>query len=114
GLPTSTLKVYIAAIAAHQPTHSEASSLFQHPTVKQFLKGLKNLCPTQNHLVPQWSLTIIFNRLIRFPFEPIGAVSLHMLSLKTAFLLAITSVCRSSELTALHADPPFLQFHPNK
>ncbi|KAJ7317129.1 hypothetical protein JRQ81_003291 [Phrynocephalus forsythii] len=114
GLTASTLKVYTADIIAHQPTHSEAASLFQHPTVKQFLKGLKNLCPTQNCPVPQWSLTIILNRLTRFPFEPMGSISVHMLSLKIAFLLAITSAHRSSELTALHVDPPFLQFHPNK
>lgn len=43
-----------------------------------------------------------------------ATTSEQLLSLKTLFLVAITSVRRASELAALHVHPPFLQFHPLK
>ena len=48
------------------------------------------------------------------PFEPLAAASEWLLTLKRAFLLAITSACRAGELAALRVDPPFLQFHLDK
>ncbi|KAJ7335336.1 hypothetical protein JRQ81_013277 [Phrynocephalus forsythii] len=114
GLFISTLKVYIAAVVAHQPPDSEAADFFKHPTLKQFLQGARNLCPDRAPIPPQWSLNVVLKRLTRPPFEPLASVPLHMLSVKLAFLLAITSARRASELAALRSDPPFLQFHLEK
>uniref|UniRef100_A0ABM5F2Z8 Uncharacterized protein n=1 Tax=Pogona vitticeps TaxID=103695 RepID=A0ABM5F2Z8_9SAUR len=114
GLSQSTIQVYLSAIMAHQPDNSPSSKLFSHPTVKKFLKGLNNMCPPQQHITPQWSLQLVLNALMRHPFEPMASIDFKFLTLKAAFLVAITSAKRASELSALRADPPFIQFHPDK
>uniref|UniRef100_A0A8C4YQU8 Dedicator of cytokinesis 7 n=1 Tax=Gopherus evgoodei TaxID=1825980 RepID=A0A8C4YQU8_9SAUR len=48
------------------------------------------------------------------PFEPLATCSLLYLSWKTAFLVAITSARRVSELRALVVDPPYTVFHKDK
>ena len=52
--------------------------------------------------------------LVRPPFEPIVSSNFKLLSLKTSFLVAITSAKRASELAALRSDPPFIQFYLDK
>lgn len=48
------------------------------------------------------------------PFEPMSIVDLQLLSWKIAFLVAITSAKRASELCAFRADPPYTLFHADK
>ena len=62
----------------------------------------------------QWSLPLVLHWLTRAPFEPLATVSVHLLSLKTPFLVAITFARRALELAALRVDSPFLQFHSDK
>lgn len=112
GLSHSTLKVYMAAIVANQPSDSPAAALFLHTTLKTFLKGVKNIRPRTHSPAPQWSLRLVLQRLMCPPFEPMGSTSLWLLSLKALFLVAITSARRACELAAY--DQPYLQFHPNK
>ncbi|KAJ7332170.1 hypothetical protein JRQ81_014350 [Phrynocephalus forsythii] len=114
GLSISTLRVYIAAVVYHQPTGSEGSHLFKHPTLKLFLQGLRNTRPHHCPPTPQWSLNIVLQAHKGRPFEPMATAPLLLLSLKTCFLIAITSARRASELAALRMDPPFLQFYPDK
>ncbi|KAJ7332628.1 hypothetical protein JRQ81_014808 [Phrynocephalus forsythii] len=114
GLSLPTLKVYTAAVVAHQPANSPSADLFKHPTLKQFLRGANSLRPHRAPVPPQWSLNLVLKHLTRPPFKPLATIPLHMLSVKLVFLLAITSARRSSELAALRSDPPFLQFHPEK
>ncbi|XP_078246542.1 uncharacterized protein LOC144588170 [Pogona vitticeps] len=114
GLSLSTLKVYTAAIVAFQPSGSESSRWFSHPTFKAFFKGLSNMRPPAKKPVPQWSLQTVLHCLTRHPFEPMASCDLKFLSFKTLFLVAITSARRASELAALRADPPYLQFFKDK
>uniref|UniRef100_A0ABM5FV79 Uncharacterized protein n=1 Tax=Pogona vitticeps TaxID=103695 RepID=A0ABM5FV79_9SAUR len=100
-LSVSTLKVYIAAIVSFQPTGSSASRLFSHPTVKTFLKGVAHARPPVKRPVPQWSLHLVLQALMRPPFEPLATCDLKMLSFKVLFLVAITSARRASELAHL-------------
>ncbi|XP_075781544.1 uncharacterized protein LOC142828046 [Pelodiscus sinensis] len=109
GLALSSLKVHLAAISAfHHPV--EGSSLFSHVITKRFLKGLINLYPPRRALSPSWNLDLVLDTIMYPPFEPLASVSLHMLTMKTVFLLAITSARRVSELGALMASPPFMVF----
>ncbi|KAG6932311.1 hypothetical protein G0U57_021645 [Chelydra serpentina] len=48
------------------------------------------------------------------PFEPMATCSMLYLSWKTAFLVAITSARRVSELRALTSEPPYTVFHRDK
>ena len=114
GLAVATIKVYLSAIVAHQPHSSDSARLFSHPKLKLFLKGLSNLRPTARSPLPQWSLHLVLYALTRPPFEPLASTDLRLLSFKTLFLVAITSARRASELAALRADPPYLQFFLDK
>ena len=70
--------------------------------------------PPVRRPLPQWSLQVVLHSLVHPPFEPMATCDLKFLSLKTLFLVAITSACRASELAALRADPPYLQFFKDK
>ncbi|KAF7250063.1 Protein P [Varanus komodoensis] len=113
GLKPSSIKVYIAALS-HYRGAIHGFSLFTQPLIKRFLRGLNNLNPTVRSLMPTWSLSVVLHALTRSPFEPMATIDLRLVSWKTAFLVAVTSARRSSELCALRVDPPFLNFHKEK
>nr|XP_025033567.1 uncharacterized protein LOC112543511 [Pelodiscus sinensis] len=109
GLTLSSLRVHLAAISAfHQPVGG--SALFSHAITKRFLKGLQNLYPPRSAPSPSWNLDLVLDTIMHPPFEPLASVSLHILTMKTIFLLAITSARRVGELGALMASPPFTVF----
>lgn len=100
----------VGAIAAfHYPV--EGKSMFSHPMMTRFLKGLANLNPPRRPLPPAWSLHLVLDVLTRPPFEPLATVPLSMLTMKVLFLLAITSAHRVSELSALMSTPPYTVFN---
>ncbi len=76
-LSPSTLKVYVAAIAAHHDA-VDGRSLGKHDLIVRFLN------PSRPPLVPSWDLSIVLAGLQRGPFEPLDSVELKFLSLKTA------------------------------
>ncbi len=92
-LSPSTLKVYVAAIAAHHDA-VDGRSLGKHDLIVRFLKGARRLNPSRPPLVPSWDLSIVLAGLQRGPFEPLDSVELKFLSLKTALLTALTSIKR--------------------
>ncbi|KAF7245508.1 G2/mitotic-specific cyclin-B [Varanus komodoensis] len=113
GLKPSSVKVYTAAIAYYRGL-VDGSPLFSHPILKRFLKGLYNLNPSIRPVMPTWSLSVVLQALMKAPFEPLATVDLRLVSWKTAFLVAVTSARRASELCALRIDPPYLNFHREK
>ncbi|XP_074850272.1 uncharacterized protein LOC142013107 [Carettochelys insculpta] len=108
-LSLSSLKVHLAAISAFRYTE-EGPTVFTHPIITRFLKGLVNLYPPRKPLPLSWSLDLVLSTLSGPPFEPLATVSLRLLTMKTAFLLAITSAHRVSELAAVMATPPCTVF----
>lgn len=56
---------------------------------------------------PLWDFSLVVEALTRAPFEPLAQVSFKLLSLKTAFLLAITLARRVGDLQALSIKEPF-------
>ena len=50
--------------------------------------------------LPKWNLTVVLNELTKVPFEPMKDTDLKHLTLKTAFLLALASGKRCSEIQA--------------
>ena len=72
----------------------------------KFLKGAQRLRPRRLPSVPAWQLNVVLQALTRSPFEPLADVDIKWLSLKVAFLLAVTSAKRIGGLHALsvHAD----------
>lgn len=100
GLLPSTIRRQVAALSTVL-TCSDSVSLSQHPAVSSFLKGAVSSCPPVIHRYPSWDLPKVLQSLISSPFEPLSSCSLQFLSLKVAFLIAITSARRISELAAL-------------
>ncbi|KAL0161017.1 hypothetical protein M9458_044742, partial [Cirrhinus mrigala] len=92
GLSHSTLKVYVAAIAAyHAPLCG--LSMGKDPLVSHFLRGALRLRPPVRSRVPSWDLP---------PFEPIEEISDRHLTIKTVLLIAITSLKRGLAKAFLH------------
>ncbi|KAI2657596.1 Transposon Ty3-G Gag-Pol polyprotein [Labeo rohita] len=111
GLSHSTLKVYVAAIAAyHAPLGG--LSVGKDPLVSRFLRGALRLRPPVRSRFPSWDLSLVLEALCRPPFEPIEEISDRHLTIKTVLLIAITSLKRVGDLQALSVAPSFLDFAP--
>jgi hypothetical protein len=112
GRTPSTLKVYVAAIAAsHDPV--EGRTLGKNHLVVRFLRGARRINPPRPPSVPIWDLATVLDALKSAPFEPLRTVHLKQLSLKTALLLALASVKRVGDLHALSSSAACLEFGPN-
>lgn len=111
GLAPSTIKVYAAAISARH-ARVEGRTVGSHPLVARFLKGTLRLRPPRRSRVPTWDLSLVLQALCSAPFEPLSTADISWLSLKTAFLLTITSARRVSELHALSVSEDCLRWHP--
>ncbi|XP_061589562.1 LOW QUALITY PROTEIN: nucleolar protein 14 [Cololabis saira] len=96
----STLKVHVAVISVHHG-HIDGRPVGAHYWVAQFLWGARRLRPPRLQRAAAWDLPLVLQALGVAPFEPMAGGSLGTTSWKTAFLLAITSVKRVSELHAL-------------
>ncbi|KAI2651171.1 Transposon Ty3-G Gag-Pol polyprotein [Labeo rohita] len=111
GLAHSTLKVYVAAISAyHAPLGG--MSVGRNPLVTRFLRGALRLRPPTRPHIPTWDLAVVLEALCRPPFEPIEEIPDRLLTIKTALLLALTSLKRVGDLQALSVAPSHLEFAP--
>ncbi len=111
GLTHSTLKVYVAAISAYHASLG-GQSVGRHPLVTRFLRSVLRLRPPVWSRIPPWDLAVVLEALCRPHFEPIEEISDRHLTLKTVFLLAITSLKRVGDLQALSVAPTHLDFAP--
>ncbi len=110
-LSPSTLKVYVAAIAAnHNPV--EGKSVGKHDWVVRFLRGARRLNPPRPPSIPSWDLSLVLRALQQGPFEPLQTVEPKFLSMKTLLLLALASIKRVGDLHAFSVDDSCLQFGP--
>ncbi|XP_067326085.1 uncharacterized protein [Anolis sagrei] len=113
GLSLSSLKCYLAAIAWYRRKEG-LPSLFSDHLVKLFLRGFGNVRPTVAPITPSWSLEVVLSSLQSSPYNPMATCEISYLTWKTAFLVAITSARRVSEICALRSDEPYLRFHKDK
>ncbi|KAL0190467.1 hypothetical protein M9458_013165, partial [Cirrhinus mrigala] len=101
----------IAAISAyHAPLGG--LSVGKDPLVTRFLCGVLRLRPPVRPHVPTWDLAVVLEALCRPPFKPIEEISLWFLTIKTALLLALTSLKRVGDLQALSVAPSHFDFAP--
>ena len=56
--------------------------------------------PKSSRNLPKWNLSVVLNELTKAPFEPMKDTDLKHLTLKIAFLLALASGKRRSEIHA--------------
>ena len=106
----STIRGYRSAIAAVHSGFSDGSGISSSPYLSKLLRSFFLKRPPMTKLVPAWSLPRVLEALARPPFEPMATSSLHHLSMKTAFLIAIASGQRRSALHALCLTPGHIRW----
>ena len=68
--------------------------------LKKLLSNFGVERPRSDRSLPQWDLALVMRRLTRAPFEPMRSAHISAVSWKTAFLVALASAKRRSELRA--------------
>ena len=94
----STIDGYRTAIV---DTLSPTGQHIAHNTdLHRFLSSFHRDRPKSSRNLPHWNLSVVLNELTKAPFEPMKDTDLKHLTLKTAFLLALASGKRRSEIHA--------------
>ena len=109
GLQYNTICVHRSSISRYHPG-IDGMKVGQHPLISQFIRGVFNVRPPKRQLIPSWDLLEVLEVLRNPPFAPTSSLNLKNLTLKTIFLVAITSARRVSEIQALGRFSPFLRF----
>ena len=68
--------------------------------LNRLLSSFHRDCPKSSRNLPKWNLSLVLNELTKAPFERMKDTDLKHLTLKTAFLLALASGKRCSEIHA--------------
>jgi len=104
----STLKVYVASIAAHHKA-VEGKSKGKPDLIIRFLRGARRLNPPSPPLVPSLDLSVVLTALQSALFEPLQSVELKFLSIKTDSWLHWTPL---GGLHTFYLDRACLEFRP--
>ena len=72
----------------------------QSSDLNRLLSSFHRDCPKSSRNLPKWNISVVLNELTKAPFEPMKDTDLKHLTLKTAFLLALASGNRRSEIHA--------------
>ena len=98
-LSCSAIKGYRSALS--QVFIHRGIDISSSPEISMLFRNFEQSIPPRTIPQPKWDLNIVLQSLIRAPFEPISAISLRNLTLKTVFLLALASAKRVSEIHGL-------------
>ncbi len=110
GAAATTLRVYVAAIAARR--EMDEIPLGRHRLVSAFMRGVRRLRPVRPTAVPSWDLSVVLEGLVTAPFKPLESASERILTLKVALLLALTSLKRVGDLQAFSVSETCMDFAP--
>ncbi len=103
-LSPSTLKVYVAAIAANHDS-VEGKSVGKYNSVIRFLRGARRLNPPRPPSIPSWDLSLVLTALQQGLFEPLQTVEpKFQRKRKTLLLLALASIKRVGDLHAFSVE----------
>ncbi len=106
----TTLKVYVAAIAARREL--DEVPLGRHHMVSAIMRGVQHLRPVRPIGVPSWDLLVAFEGLMGAQFEPLKSAPDSILTLKVILLMALTSLKRVGDLQALSINEMCMDFTP--
>ncbi len=110
GAAATTLRVYVAAIAAQREL--DEIPLGRHRMVSAFMRGVRRLTPVRPMAVPSWDLSVVLEGLVTAPFEPLESASERILTLKVTLLLALTSLKGVGDLQAFSVSETCMDFAP--
>ena len=116
GLQINTIMGYRSAVSSALGQFS-GFSVGSHPIITKLIASFKIQRPVSRSYFPAWDLNIVLDVLRKTPFEPplFGSVAekVHTTQ-KTAFLLALASANRASEIHAISRSKRDLIFHKDK
>ena len=101
GLQQATVANYKSAILSIHRGFEDGSTINSDGYLSLLLDGMFNERPPNRKVVPPWDLNTVLDYLKGHPFEPLQKATLKYVTLKTAFLLALASGRRCSELHAV-------------
>ena len=99
----NTILVHKASISSVLKLLNPPTTL-QESTLQNVIRRMTILRPREQEVLPRWHLSVVLKGLMKPPFTINGSdrqISLELLSYKTAFLVALASGARGSELVAL-------------
>ena len=83
-----------------------------NPILSESIRSFELQRPVQRTLTPKWDLSWVLVCLQKAPYEPLNKASrLYVTIIKTAFLLALATAKRCSEIHALAVDANHLRFN---
>lgn len=106
GLKYSTINLHRSAISMTLPL-VDGVHFGQHPLIVRLMKGVHNQRPPSRRLFPSWDASLVVQLFRSWPSPP----PLHLQIRKTAFLLAMASTRRPSELASLKVSKSFLSIN---
>ncbi len=110
GAAATTLRVYVAAIAARRKL--DEVPVGRHRMVSSFMSGVRRLRPARPMAVPSWDLSVVLEGLVAATFEPLESAPERILTLKVTLLLALTSLKRVGDLQDLSISEMCMDFAP--
>ena len=108
----NTIKVHRASIASVLKLINPPTAL-QEDTIHNIIRRMSILRPRTREVLPKWHLSVVLKGLMKPPFAINGSdknISLELPSYKIAFLVALATGARGSELVALSRAPHNLEF----
>ena len=79
--------------------------------MSELIRSFQRQRPVERSLAPKWDLAFVCAHICKAPFEPLTNASLLHLSMKTAFLLAMATAKRVSEIHAFSIDKQHFRFN---
>ena len=94
------LMLYCTAIADHLQAMKQVD-ISHNPELNRLLVSFHRDRPRALGKLPPWDLCLVLRMLTKSPYEPLGTADLKFVTHKTAFLVALASAKRRSELHAI-------------
>ena len=106
----STIKGYRSMIS-NTLKFKTGNRIGSNPVLSELIRSFELQRPVQRSLTPKWDLSWVLVSLQKPPFEPLDKASKFHVTIKTAFLLALATAKRCSEIHALAMDSQHLRFN---
>ena len=106
----STIKGYRSMIS-NTLKFKTGNRIGSNPVLSELIRSFELQQPVQRSLTPKWDLSWVLVCLQKPPFEPLDKASKLHVTIKTAFLLALATAKRCSEIHALAMDSQHLRFN---
>ena len=106
----STIKGYRSMIS-NTLKFKTGNRIGSNPVLSELIRSFELQRPVQRSLTPKWDLSWVLVCLQKLPFEPLDKASKFHVTIKTAFLLALATAKRCSEIHALAMDSQHLRFN---